>query len=456
MIDTQINLSVSFVESLIRLSKIDFPDNVIHQAKRCLLDYLGATMAGSQILGEKGLSLINQIVDSSGGTTVIGTRRKAGTEQAILLNGLFSHVAEMDDGVRFGMIHPGAPLFSALLAVAEKEKSSGEAIIRGIIIGYEASVRLAIAIQPDHYNAGYHPTATCGTIGAAIGIASMLCFDQKQMQDTFSAAIVSAFGSLKVIEDSSELKPLNVARAALNGHIAALIARSGFCGPRDVLSGKAGFLTLMTNSFNPDKLIKQEKEPYAIEIVYQKPYAACRHAHAAIDAALSIRGALDNKYDMIKDIKLETYESNIGKHDIKEIYGVSSAKMSIPFSIAVAIIYGGAGIDVFSKDCIKDLRVQELISKTQIVSSDNLTILVPEKRPAILSVSTINNMVFTERVDYPKGEPENPITDNELQEKFTALAIFGGYDREKTKIIIDIINDFETEYSNIFRYLQKS
>jgi 2-methylcitrate dehydratase PrpD len=449
----QTNLSVSFVESLFELSTVGFPDAVVHQAKRCLLDYLGATLAGSKMIGEKGFSVLDHLTNESDGVTVIGNTKKASIEQAILVNGLSSHIAEMDDGVRYGIIHPGAPLFSALLSVAEKEKVCGIDIIRGIIIGYEASVRLAMSIQPDHYNNGFHPTATCGTIGAAMGIASMMGFNLKQMHYTFAAAVVSAFGSLKVIEDTSELKPLNVARASLNGYISTQMGRAGFSGPKDVLGGKAGFFALMTKSYDPKKLFKSENEPYAIELVYQKPYAACRHAHAAIEVSFVIRKLINHETNSIKSIKLKTYASNIGKHDSKEIYGVSSAKMSIPFSIALALVHGNAGIDAFSSENIKDQNIINLLSKIEIESDETLTALVPNKRPAVLEICTYDGNYFTHRIDYPKGEPENPFTDDELMTKFSELALFAGYNSEFSKKIISIINNFEGKNFELYHNL---
>lgn len=451
----QTNLSVSFVESLFELSTVEFPDALVHQVKRCLLDYLGATLAGSKMIGEKGFSILDKLTDDSDGVTVIGHNKKANIQQAILLNGLSSHVAEMDDGVRFGMIHPGAPLFSALLSVAEKEKVRGNDIIQGIIIGYEASVRLAMSIQPDHYNSGFHPTATCGTIGAAMGIASMMGFNLKQMHNTFAAAVVSAFGSLKVIEDTSELKPLNVARASLNGYISTQMGRAGFSGPKDVLVGKAGFLALMTKSYDPKKLFKTDNDPYAIELVYQKPYAACRHAHAAIEASFEIRKMLLQNINSIKSIKLKTYASNIGKHDSKEIHGVSSAKMSIPFSIALALVHGNAGIDAFSSENIRNQNIINLLNKIEIESDEALTMLVPDKRPAVLEISTYDGQVFTQRVDYPKGEPENPLTENELRTKFFELANFADYSNEVSMKIISIIDDFEGKNFELYNNLKK-
>ena len=157
-----VNLTDKFIDELYELRNAAFSGSVVLQAKRCMLDYLGATFAGAQMLKEKSDKLLNYLGETQGDAAVIGLNRKAGIENAAFLNGLSSHVAELDDGVRFGMIHPGSPVFSALFPVAEKEKVKGSDFLLGVITGYEAAVRIACAIQPSHYNCGYHPTSTCG------------------------------------------------------------------------------------------------------------------------------------------------------------------------------------------------------------------------------------------------------------------------------------------------------
>ena len=332
-----VNLTDKIIEDLYSLSNENFSESISLQAKRCMLDYLGATFAGSFMLREKGNNLLNQFGETEGKSTVIGFNRKADIQTAVFINGLCSHVAELDDGVRFGMIHPGSPIFSALLPVAEKEKVKGPALLAGIITGYEAAVRTACAVQPSHYNCGYHPTGTCGTIGVAIGIAAMLGFSKSTMKDSLSSAVVSASGTLKVLEDGSELKPFNVARASVNGLLSTFMARTGFKGPDDSLSGSTGFFLMMSEKYDLSYMQKTNDGLLGIEKVYFKPYAACRHAHPAIEAVIKIK---DNQGICIKDIdyiKVVTYRGVLGKHDHSKIFGVASAKMSIPYSVAVAL-----------------------------------------------------------------------------------------------------------------------
>jgi len=298
---------------------------------------------------------------------------------------------------------------------------------------------------------GYHPTATCGSIGTAVGAATILGFNKKQFKDTFSAAAISASGTLKVIEDGSELKPYNAGNAALNGLMAAITAGSNFSGPEDVLSGDTGFLAMMaqennfSNSFNHGTPL--------INRVYVKPYAACRHAHPSIEAALIIKNTSQFNVNEIKKITIKTYKGIIGKHDTKKITNPYSAKMSIPFSVAVALIKGSAGINDFSDDNINDSNIISLTNKIFIEEDNELSALVPDKRVAIMEIDFGNNMILTERVDYPKGEPENPMTDAEINEKFQSLSNFSGKSQIASDGIINKVWNLEKEFINLFEFL---
>ncbi len=446
-------LSEKLNDDLYNLSQSDFGESVVHQAKRCLLDYLGVAFVGSQILEEKGNELLRCFGDSNGSATVIGFDRKAGVGNAAFLNGLSAHVAELDDGVRFGMIHPGSPIISALLPIAEQEKATGTDLLAGIIVGYEAAVRIAVAIQPSHYNCGHHPTGTCGTIGAAIGIAAMLGFSRSRMKDTLSSAAVSASGTLKVIEDVSELKPLNAAQAAVSGLLAASMAKAGFKGPYDVLSGDTGFFAMMSNQYDLAQLDRKHADPLAIEKVYIKPYASCRHTHAAIEAALRIRQRSDFRINEIQAVKVITYQGVLGKHDHSKICGVSSAKMSIPYSVAVALASGKAGIEEFTEKYVNNSDILSLTKKVSVCSDDEITALVPQKRAAIVEITACDGMHHVERIEYPKGEPENPLSDEELMERFIVLAGYGNRLEGESNEIIQIVWDLEENLPSLFPLL---
>ncbi len=449
-----VNLADKFIKDLYRLRDTDIPEAVVVQAKRCLLDYLGAVFAGAKILETKGEILLNTLGGTQkGDTTVIGFNRKTNIETAVFMNGLSSHVAELDDGVISGIVHPGAPIFSALLPVAEKEKITGDDLITGIVTGYEAAVRLADAIQPSHKKRGFHGTGTCGTIGAALGIGAMLGFSRIHMKDALSAAAVTASGSLKVLEDGSELKPFNVGRAAGGGLLAAAMAKAGFEGPEDALSGDRGFFTMMAQSVDLSHLEKQAKEVFRIQKVYTKPYASCRYTHPAIEAALKIKTTHSIAPENITAVNIRTYFWAVANHDHTVINGTSSAKMSIPYSVAVALTTGKAGLEEFSLEHINDSKISALTQKISVEPDEDLTSLFPEKTAAIVDITTVEGICYSERIDYPKGEPENPLSNDELEQKFISLATYGNISTKKIHKIIKTVWQIETELPHLFELL---
>lgn len=420
------NLTNAFVGELFSLCKKQTHTSLIHQAKRCLLDYLGSAIVGSFILKDKIDVISSHLTSTDSSCTIIGSDKRSCLFNTAFINGLIGHVAEMDDGVRFGMLHPGAPLFSALLPVAEVENVSSENLFKGILIGYEAAVRLAMAIQPAHYEQGFHPTATCGSVGAAIGIAAMLDFTEEEMKNAFSASVITAGGSLKILEDGSDLKPMNVGHAAKNAIAAVTMARSGFKGPDDALSGNTGFLPMFAGNYNESALFRKEDDPMCIELVYTKPYAACRHAHAPIEATLKIREKHNIHVDDVQKLQVLTYQTVIGRHDHRIIKGVLSAKMSIPYSVSVALVRGKAGIAEFTEDTVSDQKIISLASKIDVAAEKAFTEIAPQKRMSKVEITTQDKKSFSETIEYPKGEPENPLSDDELNQKFADLANYAG------------------------------
>lgn len=441
------SLTDKFIDRICSIKFEDITPNAIQMVKTCLIDTIGVTIAGAHDLKVKEDALLSLL----GGDELvcpIGIEKKTSLLNAIFLNGLSSHFLELDDGVRYGVVHPSAPLFSALIPVAIVNKVGWEDFLIGAICGYETSIRIATSIQPYHYSAGFHPTATCCTLGVAVGVAVMLGYRRNEIKHAFSAASIASYGTLKVLEDVSELKPYNCAKAALNGYIAAMMAKAGFVGPNDALSGDTGFLKMMASQYDED-VLTGDRDGFMVEKIYLKPYASCRHTHPEIEAAFKIR--LEDKFDIhrVTNIDVLTYKGVIGKHDSNEIYGEASARMSIPYSIAVALCTGKAGIAEFNAPYIDDILIQKLCKMVKIKGDEEISRLVPDKRVAILNVTQDNGETLSCRVEYPKGEPENPLSEEELYTKFLAMCLHGGKSEEFAQSMFEHIT--RNEIINIYK-----
>lgn len=410
------------------------------------MDYLSVTIPGAKAFREKEAAYMDALGET-GDATAIGLSRKCSMQTAALMNGMSAHVIELDDGHRRGALHVGATIFSALLPVAEHEHLSSKDLLYGVIIGFEATIRLACAVQPGNKLRGYHATGTCGTVGAAMGIAAALAFDFDQMKSALSAAVTSAAGVLEMQEDNADLKPLNVGRAAMDAVAAAYLGKARFKAPLDAIGGKRGFLKIMTDDAHAEFITEFEKDAtLAITQIYMKTYAACRHTHPAIEAALTLRKeyleplSLLNFLNQIDSIEVEAYKLAVAGHNHTDILGVSSAKMSMPFAVALALMKGSAGMEDFNETNVTDEEILALTRKVKVVENEELSALVPKKRASILNIIMKDGTTLSHRVDYPKGEPENPLNDEELIQKFNSLAMASGLSEENCSKVIELIN----------------
>lgn len=396
------DISEAFITGLIKKSRV-IPSDTNEQARKVLLDYLGVAAGGMRYLRNKHPELVTNAPNSA------------------FLNGFAAHVLELDDGHRHGMIHLGASIVSAVLEAGKKDGLKAEDVLRGIVMGYEVAVRCARAIQPGHKVRGYHVSGTCGTIGSAMGIAFACNFNKEQLKSTLACAVSSAAGVLEIQEQASELKPYNTARAAYDGVLAAQIGKLAIPGPDDILGGKRGFLAALTDTPKPEFLTEFKEEGFSIEGIYQKVHAACRHCHPAIDATLDMRNDLNLKPEQIEKIEVHTYKLAVGSHDHTKIRGISSAKLSTPYAVALAIVKGSCGYTEYNEDNLNDYWIKNLTRKVNVIEDEDLTAQSPAVRGARVTIYLKDGKEYEAHCLYPKGEPENPLTLEELESKFKTL-----------------------------------
>lgn len=430
------NITETFIGGLVKKSQ-EIPYNVMQQARKVLLDYLGVLAGGKKYLEEKHPELI----------------KSAPSE--VFLNGFAAHVLELDDGHRHGMIHLGASIVSAVLDVAKNEGLKSDDVIRGIVMGYEVAVRCARAIQPGHKERGYHVSGTCGTIGSAMGISFACGYNEEQLKSTLACAVSSAAGVLEIQEQASEMKPYNVGRAAMAGVVSAQVGKLAMPGPNDILGGKRGFLAALTGTPKPEFLIDFSNDDYAIMGIYQKVHAACRHCHPAIDATIDMRNDLNLKPEQIDHIEVRTYKLAVGSHDHTDIMGISSAKLSTPYAVALAVVKGSAGYADYNKANLDDYNIQLITRKVRVIEDENLTAQSPVVRGAKVTIYLKDGNIYEAPCLYPKGEPEHPLTQEELKGKFMGLAIYGGLSQGECDEVINEIEKYDFSINKIRNLLCK-
>jgi 2-methylcitrate dehydratase PrpD len=447
------NLTDRFLNRLKQIRYEPLPPQTFTQACMVLLDFLGVTYAGASIQAEQCLAYLGRTGSTKASAPVLGLKRTADPYSAVLLNGMNAHVAELDDGHRTGMLHLASPILPALLIASQQNKIGGEELLRGIVTGYEAAIRLACVIQPYHRDKGYHTTGTCGTIGAALAVASALECSEDQTKAALSAAVSSAAGILELQENNSTLKPFNAGRASLDGYTAAMIGRAGFCGPADCLGGKRGFLAVYGSAYDERMLCRPYDDAFGIQRIYMKPYASCRHSHSAVEAALRIRAKAALKPADILAVRVYTYKAAVTGHDHREPTGPGSARMSIPFSVALALVTGDVSIDGFGTDTLNHSEINELLRKVTVTEDAELTKAASEKRAAVVEIEAAGNRFYKERVDYAKGDAENPMIPHEVEHKFFTLARFGGKTDAEAKRVMAAVRQVRNNAMELYNVM---
>ena len=433
------NITDQFVNNIIAFSKRPFSAEVQHHAQKCYLDYLGCVLGGRKQNEEKLSQLLMTGLLEKGDCTVLGSDIKLAFRDAGFVNGFHAHAMEMDDGHRYAMLHVEAPIFSAMTALYEKEHITAEAFYKGVIVGYEATVRMSRALQPWHKVRGFHSTGTCATIGVAMAAAMALDYDFNQTKAVLSAAASSAAGLLELLHDDSEIKPYNVGRAVLDGLTAAYFGKVGYVPPVDVLGGKRGFLNIMSDTRHPEFLTTfAENDKPSILGNFFKPYPACRHCHSTIDAALQIARENSIAVNDIDKIEIGVYKLALTGHDHTEVNSSKSAMMSVPYGAVVSLAKKEAGLPQYKEDVVLSDEIQNLLKKVEICEDEELTSLLPDIRGSKVEVLAAGQS-YRSRIDYSLGEPENPMSDNDIIEKFKGLAAFAELDNDTASMIVNKI-----------------
>jgi 2-methylcitrate dehydratase PrpD len=401
---------------------------VLDRARYFLLDYLGCTIRGSREDSSAAVQRMLQRLGAPGCATVIGTRLRTIPTLAALANGAASHSIEMDDTHSGGSIHLGATMYSAALALAESmPETSSETFLAAVVAGYEAAARIAMAVQPkEHYALGFHMTATCGVFGAAITSAKMLGLTFEQTMAAVGIAGSMAAGSMEFLADGAWTKRLHPGLAAQSGIQAALLAAEGFVGPKKILEGRDGFLHGYSRRPVPESLTEDLGETFEILRTAVKPHACCRYMQGPIDAVLAI--IRDNNLDpgQIQRIEVAVLSAGWGlvaEPRAKKYHPESAVdtQFSMPFGAAVAALEGAAGLEQFTAEKTRSPKIRELMNKVELLKDPRIEETFPQEWPAHVAIELDNGRRYEKFVRYPKGDPENPLTWDELAGKFRTL-----------------------------------
>lgn len=428
------------------------PPEVVDRAKYFFLDYLAVAVRGSLSDSSQPLYRIAAELGGGNGGAVLGRGEKTTFPYAALANGTSAHSIELDDTHQGGSIHLGVSVFSSALAVAEHVGSTGQDFITAVVAGFEVAARLAMALRPkEHYGQGFHPTATCGTFGAAVAAGKLLHLSEGQLLSALGIAGSQAAGSMEFLTDGAWTKRLHPGWAAFSGIHAALFAREGFVGPTTIVEGKDGFLKAYSPHPDPQKVVDGLGADFQILQTAVKPHACCRYTQAPIDATLAVTLQHNLKPNDVKTVTVGMLETGIpvicepAKRK-RQPLSVVDMQFSLPFGVAVALAKRRAGLEEFTLDMLNDPEVRVLMPKVSYERDPELEKNYPKEWPAWVRVTLQDGREVAAHVRFPKGDPENPLSWDELTEKYRSL-IGAVWSPQKIETVWDAVQQLERENS---------
>lgn len=401
----------SLVTQIIETRYEDISENALYEAKRSLLNWLGVAIGAANHESMDKLFAVAKRMGSQPQATVFGREEKTDLLFASLLNGMSSHVYDFDDTLLDTVLHPSAPVFPAILAVAENKGKSGKDVLEAFVIGCEVEARLALAVYPSHYWRGWHITGSVGGIGAAVAVSKLLDLDHEKTSFAIGIAATEPVGLREMF--GTMTKPFHPGKAAMNGLLAALMAEQGFTSSHHSLEAERGFVNVLSEENKLDILTEKWNEKWEVEKNSYKPFASGIVTHPAIDAIISLQSRFQFKHDQVVSIHI------IGHPLVKELTGKQvlntglEGKFSVFHCVAAAFIYGKAGVDQFTDECVNNETIKNLREK--------ITLEVDEKKKedqVELIIKLADGREFTEFVEHAIGSADKPMTNDQLIDKF--------------------------------------
>jgi len=362
------------------------------------------------------------------GGVIIGTKERAFHLYSALANGTSAHAIEMDDVNNEASLHPGVVIFPAALATSEMVGGAGKKFIEAVVLGYEVMIRLGRALGAQNsYKRGFHPTGNCGSFGSSVVVSKIIGLRQEGMTSALGIAGSQAAGSMEYLAKGAWTKRFHPGWAALSGMVAAQLAQKGFRGPTSIIEGRDGFLHSYSDGADESKVMEGVGSQYEILRTSIKPHACCRYMQPPIDAILKIVKENDLPPEKVEKARVGILQA--GAHliaePLEEKYtpkSIVDAQFSMPFGAAVAILYRRAGLGEFHLSKIRSEEVKQMMRRVECFIEPDLERTFPKQWPATAEILTKDGKKYFTRVEYCKGDPENPLSWEEVIDKFNDLS----------------------------------
>lgn len=402
------------------LSATELAPEVAHHAQRAVIDWFASLYPG---LGTPAVAVLTNTLAEEldhGPSRIVGGRM-ATTRAAALLQGTAAHAAEVDDSFRDAMYHPGAATIAAALAVSHSMRASGPAFLKAVVAGYEISTRIGVVMGRPHYKY-WHNTGTMGSFGAAAAAASLLQLNEVAYANALAMAATFTAGLQQAFRLESMAKPLHAGRAAEAGVLAAQLAAGGMLSSLDVLEGESGLGQAMSTGPDWSTIDSTLGQDFHITRLTFKNHIGCGHTFAAIDGALALQRQHGFTHADIERVHLGVYQPTLDIAPHVDPQTADQARFSLHYMVATALVHGSVRLSAFDPDRLNDPATRSLMQRMEKALDPGVDAAFPGRRGARVAITLRNGTQLQHLQPDRKGDPELPLTDDDLEGKLMELA----------------------------------
>jgi 2-methylcitrate dehydratase PrpD len=447
------SLTAYVADFIIGTRASDIPADVMHLGKRSILDGIGLALAGS--VAESG-HIVRKYLQSLGcatakGSTVIGSSMKLPARFAAFANGVAIHADDYDDTQLavakdrvYGLLtHPTAPVLPPVLALGERAGRSGRDVLTAYQIAVEVETKISEAMNPRHYQDGFHSTATVGAIAAGVGAARLLGLNHEQICRTLGIAASQSAGLRENF--GTMTKPFHAGRACESGVIAAELAQLGFTATLIILEAGRGFFKAAGGGYDPQAIAGRLGNPwtFAFPGVSIKPHPSGSLTHPGMGLMLDLILKNDIQPEQVKKVSVGVNRQNVNALIHNRPHTELQAKFSMQFCMAILLLRRKAGLAEFTDAVVNRPDVRAMIEKIDYGVHPGAEAAGYEKMTTIIDIELADGRKIGGRADFGKGSPANPLSDDELAAKFRECAAWGKLPKANAEKVIELVFGLE-------------
>ncbi|MBI4472260.1 MAG: MmgE/PrpD family protein [Acidobacteria bacterium] len=393
----------------------DLPAPVRKEASRTLLNWVGCALGGSH--HQTVDNAIAALAPFSGPAqaSVLGRKERLDVLHTALINGISSHVLDYDDTHSRNIVHPGGPVVSAILALSEHRPVSGSDFVNALVLGVDVECRIGNSVYPKHYDTGWHITGTAGVFGAAAAAGKLLGLSEQQMLWAIGLAATQPVGLQEMF--GTMTKSFHPGRAAQNGLTAALLASRNFTSSEQSLEARFGWVNVISTVHDYNYITGNLGSRYEISQNTYKPFACGVVMHATIDGCIQLHNEQKLAADRIDRVELKVHPLVMQLTSKTSPQTGLEGKFSIYHAASAALVEGAGGIDQFSDRAVRDRTISSLRERVSTVVDSSL-----HEDQVRITLTTKDGRKIEKFVEHAVGSIQNPMSDKDLETKFTGLA----------------------------------